>query len=773
MNHTLRSRLRRLTAIALPIVLLVTLAISTQVSPSAFASGATYYVSKLGGNADGRSWATAWNELNQINWSVVQPGDTILLDGGSSQMVYTSTLTPTKSGTAAAPITIKLASDPGRNGQVAIFGGRSTPLPYCYQSGYVYQTAGVRTEGVRFGSVGYVVLDGMKWRGLAINGHNKAGVAFGSSSNHVTVRNVEVYDNGNAVLETNTASSHYNTWYPDQEGVHPSGSNNTFERAIVHDNGQDAFQTGSAFQNFAIRDSWLYNARTHPSGPDIPFNYCRHSDGFQVYGGGTSTGLTIEGSVFGPGFLQGTLLGQSGTQTAIVNNVTIRNTLFIDGANANVSGYNDSPSQNWALDHVTSYINRDTNKDILGGWDWALSVEGSNHSITDSIFYDGRIGLSAASNVRASGNVSYNLLSGSIAGVTADPQFVRPPASRSLRDAINADYTPRATAAQGKGSAITSVAQLLGQAPASPGNTPVSAATPTATPTVANTATRIPTTTATTTQAPVLPSDNGPTVTPTPSASGTPAFTPTPSASATLAFTPTPTYTSTPSSTPLPTSTPPSVTGGNFAVYTDGLAPRWQMASWGATVNPTSTSFVHSGKSAVSFTITEQQGAFAPTRLGSGAFDTTPYDTLRFYVNGEAKGGQVLAVMAYRTDTQAWTNLVGIDKYTEGGSVVAGQWRLVDIPLDVLGFQDAPISRIAIQGITGSPQPAVSVDDIAFHQGAVAILPVSGNPPTLTPTAKATKVPKLSPTETPSPAATSTAIATPTPTARPGNGKQK
>ena len=95
------------------------------------AAGSTFYVSRSGNNADGRSWATAWNELNQIKWAVVPPGSTIFLDGGSSQMVYATTLAPAASGTSSAPITIKLAPDVGRNGQVAIFGGRSTPLPYC------------------------------------------------------------------------------------------------------------------------------------------------------------------------------------------------------------------------------------------------------------------------------------------------------------------------------------------------------------------------------------------------------------------------------------------------------------------------------------------------------------------------------------------------------------------------------------------------------------------------------------------------------------------
>ncbi|HEU5376219.1 MAG TPA: hypothetical protein VFV38_12310 [Ktedonobacteraceae bacterium] len=91
------------------------------------ATGDTYYVSQKGNNTNGSSWATAWNEFGDIDWNKIQPGDTILVDGGgSSGMTYTTTLDIPKSGTANAPITIKMATDAGRNGQVKIFGGRST-----------------------------------------------------------------------------------------------------------------------------------------------------------------------------------------------------------------------------------------------------------------------------------------------------------------------------------------------------------------------------------------------------------------------------------------------------------------------------------------------------------------------------------------------------------------------------------------------------------------------------------------------------------------------
>src|SRR5437879_2809566 len=44
----------------------------------------TFFVSRNGNNTDGRSWASAWNNLDQINWTAVSVGDTILIDGGST-----------------------------------------------------------------------------------------------------------------------------------------------------------------------------------------------------------------------------------------------------------------------------------------------------------------------------------------------------------------------------------------------------------------------------------------------------------------------------------------------------------------------------------------------------------------------------------------------------------------------------------------------------------------------------------------------------------------
>jgi len=76
-------------------------------------AGTTFYVSPGGNNQDGRSWATAWRELDQIAWSSVKPGDTILLAPDR----YESSLVVKASGTANAPIRFEARGD------VVIFGG--------------------------------------------------------------------------------------------------------------------------------------------------------------------------------------------------------------------------------------------------------------------------------------------------------------------------------------------------------------------------------------------------------------------------------------------------------------------------------------------------------------------------------------------------------------------------------------------------------------------------------------------------------------------------
>ncbi|HEX5414208.1 MAG TPA: hypothetical protein VFZ25_00990 [Chloroflexota bacterium] len=682
-------------SVKLRVALMVALALSLFALPSFTrtiqAAGTTYYVSKTGTNVDGRSWASAWNELNQINWGVVQPGDTILLDGGSPQMVYTTSLTPGKSGSPGAPITIKLAPDAGRNGQVVIFGGRSTPLPECFaRNTYVLQPA--NANGITLSARSWIVVDGTKWHGISIHGNNSHGISMDPSSTNDTIRNAEIYDNG-TVITNGSASwdgATATSVQPDLEGIHVGGTANTFSYLDVHDNGQDAFQTGSAIHNITVDHSWLHNSRVHPdsaySKGDVAFNYCRHSDGMQIYGGGVSDHLTFDHNIHGPGLLQGTLLGQSlsGGNSAQVNYVTITNTLFIDGVNADIMGYATTNPVGWVIDHVTVFVNY-PHTAVVGGYNHAINLDGSGHTVSNSVIYQGRI---TSSGVSWSNNCDWSLMSGSIPGATvANPGFMSPPSSISLAAEASANYALSALSpCAGKGSSVTSAAQLAGSIAPLPTATQTGVATATATNTPVATATSRPSVTATST----------------PKASAT--STATPKASATSTATPKATA----------TATPPPGNAPAFTMYGDSFAPNWRTAHWGATVNPASTSYVYSGSDAVAFTVTGRYGALSPV-LTRGSFDTTPYSSIRFYINGETTGGQQVGLMLRIQSSQTWGKLVRINQYISGGSVKANQWQQVDIPLSVLGVSATKIDRLALQDVTGAAQPEVSVDQIEFR----------------------------------------------------------
>ena len=401
----------------------------------------TFYVSKLGNNGDGDSWDNAWNELDQIDWDQISPGDTIFIDGGSESMTYTSYLALGKSGSPGLPIRISLSMETGRNGQAIFFGGRTTPLPYCYQTDYQPDPS-EHNWGIITVNHSWIEIDGGKWRGISIHGYEKNGIRIDSGSTDIKIRNIEVYDNGTPIFENGS-------WFSDQPGVRIAGKNMVLERLIVHDNGQDAIQSGNGNNNladFTLRQSWLHNARKHPEG-DESFNFCTHTDGIQVYNGGAVKGFVVEESIIGPGLTQGMLLGDPSGPTS-VQDVLLRNVLAFKAADNNIAGYRDSDSFNWVLDHVTLHC-----PNTKG---FCLRVDQTGHSITDSIVYDGLIdfrddGYAYSGNClwQAQGDPIGEAFNLQLTDVTED--------AFTLDDYAVLPGSP----CEGKGSSITSVDQLL------------------------------------------------------------------------------------------------------------------------------------------------------------------------------------------------------------------------------------------------------------------------------------------------------------------------
>ena len=465
--------------------------------PKAIAQSRTFYVSRNGANADGLSWTSAWNELDQIDWNTVQPGDTILIDGGSTDcnrqvvvsntsntpvpvncgMVYETTLKPAKNGTSLNPISMQLASDPGRNGTVRIFGGRSLPLPYCGQSGYTLPAA--RLRGIDGTGVSYVTIDGTKWSGIMMYGHYEAGVYLNSTSRNITVKNVEIFDNGRVHSDPTQ----------NQKGVALSGQQITFENALIHDNGADAFASGGGVANFTLKNSWLYNERQHPTQPLEPFNECTHSDGIQIFSGGVQKGILVEDTIIGPGFMQGMILGDHlSCCVATIQDVTIRNTLFVshhgDSANAGLitkyeSSINSAPPTNYTFDRVT--VVRDINTCLEAGQPadncqnatWRnIIIHGSGHTITNSVFYGGTY-LTVLGGPATSNNYNYGVVDENNIAAQVNPNFVDNNFSGIGSGFADFDFTIQNPSIQSAGSRITKPQDLFDSASPQPSATPV------------------------------------------------------------------------------------------------------------------------------------------------------------------------------------------------------------------------------------------------------------------------------------------------------------
>ena len=396
-------------------------------------NSATFYISMNGNNEDGKSWNTAWNELDQVQWEIVQPGDTIVISGGE----YHTNMDVQKSGVSGLPITITTDGE-----QVVLDGQRPVP-PYCGDMEYSSVTG---KDAIDLEDQSFIVIDGQDWSGIVIRNHVR-GIMMRERTSNIIVRNVEIYDNGWSVGAGQDTA-------PDGPGVELGGSDILFERVVIHDNGQDAFQAGWGVWNFTLRNSWLYNSREHPTLIGKSFNYCSHTDGVQIYDGGIQGPVVIEKSIIGPSFTQGIMINNK----ADVNNVLIKDTLFVYNANAGIAIQNGGNSSNWTLQNVT--IVQDAVSES-----WNLKMNGTGHQIRDSIFWGGLWGMGIFNWSEATRNYNWLTRDQYEVAVEMDPMFLDGDTGL-LQGNDFADFNfevQNPAIPSGTGSSITSVMQLFEQ----------------------------------------------------------------------------------------------------------------------------------------------------------------------------------------------------------------------------------------------------------------------------------------------------------------------
>ena len=140
------------------------------------------------------------------------------------------------------------------------------------------------------------------------------------------------------------------------------------------------------------------------------------------------------------------------------------------------------------------------------------------------------------------------------------------------------------------------------------------------------------------------------------------------------------------------------------------LENNWQDWSWSSN-DLKNTSYRHSGPYSIRVTYTGGYQAFS---LASGtSFPAGYFSALSFYINGGSARGRSIQVTVIANGANS--TAVDLNKYIDGGVVVANAWRKVTIPLSAFGLAPTDsISRFWLQDTTGSPQPAYYLDQIGW-----------------------------------------------------------
>lgn len=161
---------------------------------------------------------------------------------------------------------------------------------------------------------------------------------------------------------------------------------------------------------------------------------------------------------------------------------------------------------------------------------------------------------------------------------------------------------------------------------------------------------------------------------------------------------------------PRPRPTPPQPHySRTMDIYTDGLGSGWEDWSWDATRNLAATDQVYSDTQAISVTL----GAWGALSFWHPAFDSDPYYWLEFYVRGSSSGEQHLWALFYDEDgTELRKRPVDDCRYIEGGTIEAGTWKRVRIPLSDLDAAERSLTRIAIRNRNDEASTAFWVDEM-------------------------------------------------------------
>lgn len=270
----------------------------------------TFYVSKNGDNTDGRTWATAWTDFDQVKWDRfnfegTHGPDQLVIDGGVKRMVYRKTLKVVASS-RYHPVTISVSKEAGHNGQAVIYPRKTE-------------------NAIEFASTGFIQINGSRRSGLLIHGA-KVGIEITGNPvpSPVSIVNVEVENCNSAGIVAP------NTYYPI-----------AFEQVIVHDCATNVAvptpNQGPGGPRF--NKCWIYNS-----------SYKVNSDGIVASSGGTGyaapySPFHVTNSVLGPGL-------RNGVSCPSLMQPSLYNCLFINCTSNNIVG------RGVRAEKITSFMTR-------------------------------------------------------------------------------------------------------------------------------------------------------------------------------------------------------------------------------------------------------------------------------------------------------------------------------------------------------------------------------------------------------------------------------
>jgi hypothetical protein len=245
---------------------------------SANTYAAAHYVDNAANGANnGSAWRDAWESFASINWSMINPGDTIYISGGSTSKTYNELLSVNDSGSNGNPITIDIGahspSPSGHSGQVRIDGQSA-------------RSACVNINGNYITVKNLYCEDGAS-NGMRADGQNNV-IVEGNTLHSIDGSAIDFHDVNSGVIRGNTITTdNSNSAQTDGIVIYSGSSNITIEKNWIKLTNQigghnDCIQSNKS-SNLTIR--WNYCENTKADTADAQGVYTTEMTGYvKVYG---------------------------------------------------------------------------------------------------------------------------------------------------------------------------------------------------------------------------------------------------------------------------------------------------------------------------------------------------------------------------------------------------------------------------------------------------------------------------------------------------------